>query len=321
MSTDIDSLHPHARDLISRVDRPGVTPFHLLSLQDQRDATTKMQFAYRPPAPDVALASEGSMGRPAEEGGPLRYRYYRALGSDPAEALPVLLWLHGGGWTIGNIESYDVVCRELANLARCAVVSVAYRLAPEHPFPAAVDDAFYAVQWLSAHAGRLHLDGNRIAVGGDSAGGNLATVTALRAREEDGPDLVFQLLVYPATDQRGLTASHQRFAQGFLLTQESIRYFQQCYLPKSSDFMNWRASPFLAPSLAGLPPALIITASHDPLVDDCNAYAARLQREGVPVKVSCYQGMIHSFFTLGKACAPAVAAVQEAGQALAQAFA
>ena len=302
------------------LNRPGAPPFHKLPLEQQRSASEKMQFVFRPAAPEVADAHQGHMSRPSAAGGPLRFRLYRPLGSTIQDELPVLLWLHGGGWTLGNIESYDVVCRELANHSGCAVLALAYRLAPEHPFPAAVDDCFFAIRWIAEHAAKLGIDAHQLAVGGDSAGGNLAAVTALRCRDEGGPALAFQLLIYPSTDQRGITPSHTRFANGYLLSQDSIRFFQHCYLPQEADYLDWRASPLLAETLAGLPPALVLTASHDTLVDDARAYANALTAAGVPVQHHNYAGMIHGFFTLGKAFTDANKAVAEASTALRDAF-
>jgi acetyl esterase len=285
-------------------------------LEQQRSASEKMQFAFRRRAPDVAQVHEAMMPRPDSEGGSLRYRLYRPAGSSLSDALPVLLWFHGGGWTLGNIESYDVACREMANRSGCVLLALAYRLAPEHPFPAAVDDCFFATRWVAGNAASLAIDPTRMAVGGDSAGGNLAAVTALRCRDENGPALLFQMLIYPSTDQRGVSASHQRYAEGYLLSQASIRFFQSCYLRHDSDYLDWRASPLLAESLAGLPPALVITASHDPLVNDSHAYADRLEAAGVAVQRHAYPGMIHGFFTLGKAFADADIALAEAAESL-----
>jgi len=311
-----NTLHPDSVAFLEMLDRPGAPPFHTLPLDQQRSASEKMQFAFRRRAPEVAEVHEATMDRTASEGGPLRYRLYRPAGSSLHDALPVLLWFHGGGWTLGNIESYDVACREMANRSGCAVMALAYRLAPKHPFPAAVDDCFSAIRWVATHADALAIDPSRLAVGGDSAGGNLAAVTALRCRDENGPILSFQMLIYPSTDQRGVSASHQRFAEGYLLSQASIRFFQSCYLRRDSDYLDWRASPLLAESLAGLPPALVITASHDPLVDDSHAYADRLEAAGVAVQRHAYPGMIHGFFTLGKAFSDADTAVAEAANSL-----
>lgn len=312
------TLHPQSRALLDIVHRPGVVPFHELPIEQMRRDAQKLQFAYRPPAPEVASASKLVLRR---QGGPdLPARCYRPLGSLPAERLPLLLWFHGGGWTVGDLASYDVLCRELANGAGCAVLSIGYRLAPEHKFPAAVEDACFAVRWAAANADLLAIDPDRMAVGGDSAGGNLATVAALLLRDLGGAALRFQLLVYPATDQRGLRDSHARYAEGYLLTQPAIRRFQAAYLSSEAQRSDWRASPLLAPDLAGLPPALVLAAEYDPLVDDCLAYRERLQASGVEADWSCYAGMVHGFFTLGGFLDDGNRAVAEAAAALAQAL-
>jgi acetyl esterase len=232
----------------------------------------------------------------------------------------LLVFFHGGGWTVGDLDSYEPLCRTLANEARCAVLSVDYRLAPEHPFPAAVDDAYAATFWASEHAGMLGVDRARIAVGGDSAGGNLATVAAILARDRGGPALVFQLLIYPATDQGSERPSWQQFGRGYLLDLESVRYFQNKYLRHARDYDDWRASPLRRHDLTGLPPALVITAGFDPLLDDCVAYVQRLRAAGVDVEYCCYEGMVHGFFTLGKMFAAAGEAIQRAAGALTRAF-
>lgn len=305
--------------MLDRVHRRDTTPFHELSIDQMRQEAQKMQSNFRPDPPAVAEAGELQLTRP--DGPTLIARYYRAAGTSKTQALPLLAWFHGGGWTIGDLASYDVLCRELANKARCAVASVAYRLAPEHKFPTAIEDADFALQWLFEHAATIAVDARRIAVGGDSAGGNLAAVACLLARDRGGPQPCFQLLVYPATDQRGLRPSHTLYAEGYLLTQASIRRFQHCYFHSETDRTDWRASPLLAPDLTGLPPALVLTAEYDPLVDDCLAYADRMRTAGIDVTYSCYAGMIHAFFTLGGFFDEANRAVDEAAAALAIAFA
>ncbi|MBL8492141.1 MAG: alpha/beta hydrolase [Rhodocyclaceae bacterium] len=313
-------LDPEAAAFLRRLERPGQPPYHLLPLDVQRQSTEKMTSAFGPPRPEVAMAEEGRMSRPAALGGSLGYRLYRPLHSDLVERLPALVWYHGGGWTVGSIAAYDTLCRQLANSSACAVVSVSYRLAPEHPFPAATDDALFAFDWIREHAPRLGIDAGRLAVGGDSAGGNLAAVTAIACRDRGAAMPRFQLLIYPSTDQRGSSASHRTYADGFLLTQASLLRFRDNYLPDPADHEDWRASPLLAPSLAGLPPALVLTASHDPLVDDCRRYATRMREAGVPVTYSEYPGQIHSFFVLGGAIRAANRAVEEAAAALARAL-
>jgi acetyl esterase len=237
-----------------------------------------------------------------------------------SEVLPALVYFHGGGWVIGDLDTHDALCRQLAVGARCAVFSVDYRLAPEHPFPAAVEDCVAATQFISKNAEALRIDANRVAVGGDSAGGNLATVVALHARDAGAPALAFQLLIYPATDQRCGFASHRNNGSGYLLTSEGIEFFSRCYLPERKALADWRASPLLAPSLARLPPALVLTAGYDPLLDEGRAYAERLSREGVVVQYREYPDMVHGFLLFGGVLETANAAVAECCAALARAF-
>ncbi len=227
-------------------------------------------------------------------GGEIPIRIYTPQGSGP---FPILVFFHGGGWVIGDIDSHDPTCRRLTNLAECLVVSVDYRLAPEHPFPAAPEDCYAATQWVAAHATELHADASRIAVGGDSAGGNLSAVVAQMARDHGGPQLVFQLLIYPATDFRMNTASIEENAEGYLLTKEDMIWFLGHYI-KEEDKTHPLASPLLAANLSGLPPALVITAEYDPLRDEGEAYGKKLKEAGVPVTISRYNGAIHGFVGL-----------------------
>src|SRR5512145_2400371 len=205
-------------------------------------------------------------------------RAYRPAGVAKTEVLPALVYFHGGGWTIGDLDTHDVLCRQLANGANCEVFSVEYRLAPETPFPAAVDDCIAATEFVSKNS-----RSDRIAVGGDSAGGNLAAVVALHARDEwkmrGGPALCFQLLIYPATDQDMQTESLARNGQDYLLTVPLMERFRANYLPRPADYADWRASPALAKSHAGLPPALVLTAGFDPLLDEGRQYAELLARD------------------------------------------
>jgi acetyl esterase len=227
------------------------------------------------------------------------------------EVLPALVFFHGGGWTIGDLDTHDVLCRQLAAGARCAVFSVDYRLAPEHPFPAAVEDCYAATRYVHSHAGQLGVDSGRIAVGGDSAGGNLAAVVALMARDGGAPRLACQLLIYPATDQRCHFPSHERNGEGYLLTRDAIRYFRAAYLPRAKDHLDWRASPLLAPSHAALPSALVLTAGYDPLVDEGRAYAESLAAAGVEVEYKEYADMVHGFVLFGGVIDAANRAVDE----------
>lgn len=245
--------------------------------------------------------------------GEIPIRIYTPQGDGP---FPMLVFFHGGGWVIGDIESHDPVCRRLTNLTHCVVISVDYRLAPEHPFPAAPEDCYAALQWVATHASELQGDPTKIAVGGDSAGGTLSAVVAHMARDRGGPPLVFQLLIYPATDMRMNTASIEENATGYLLTKEDMIWFSNHYLPNAEDKLHPLASPYLASNLSGLPPALIITAEYDPLRDEGENYGTRLKETGVPVTVSRYNGVIHGFVGLlelgNQALAEAAAALKAA---------
>jgi len=310
-----DRPHPQARALLDLMYRVGAPPFHTLGLAQARQAFRRLQEGGRPSAPAVALARDLVIPREGG-GGELPARLYRPQSSRADERLALLVYFHGGGWTVGDVETHDVLCRELCNGAGCAVLSVEYRLAPEHPFPAAPEDAILAVRWAAAHAEGLGADGARLAVGGDSAGGNLAIVAALAARDAGGPALRFQLLFYPATDQSNERPSHVRLGRGYGLDHESILWFQRHYLRKSADATDWRASPLLAPTLAGLPPAWVVTAGFDPLLDDCSAYVERLRSERVEVTHRLHPGMIHGFVPLGRLFDDAREAVAEAAAAL-----
>jgi acetyl esterase len=213
---------------------------------------------------------------------------------------PCLVFYHGGGWVIGDLDSHDVVCRKLAHEGELIVISVDYRLAPEHKFPAAVDDAITAARWISSNAKQLGIDAARLTIGGDSAGGNLAAVVALAARDGDGPKLAGQVLIYPATDFAMTHPSHSESETSILLTHSVIKWFCNHYLNGPADIDNWRASPARSKTLAGLPPAYVLTAGGDPLRDEGDEYAKRLQDAGVPVSYKHFPGQFHGFFTMGK---------------------
>ncbi|OGA04398.1 MAG: hypothetical protein A3I00_09785, partial [Betaproteobacteria bacterium RIFCSPLOWO2_02_FULL_64_12] len=271
----------------------------------------------QPAVPEVALAEDSSFRGPA---GTVPVRLFRAAGTHADEVLPVLVYFHGGGWTFGDLDSHDIVCRSIANQVRGALVSVAYRLAPEHKFPAALEDCIAATRWVGAEAKHLRVDASRIAVGGDSAGGNLAAVVALALRGEE-PKLALQLLIYPAVDQRCDQPSHHRCAKGFLLDRDGIFWCRGNYLRDDSDIGDWRASPLLAPDHRGLAPAYIITAGFDPLLDEGAAYADKLTAAGVPVTYECFEGMVHGFITMSGALAAGNHALYRCGMMLRQAYA
>jgi acetyl esterase len=232
----------------------------------------------------------------------------------------VLVYLHGGGWTIGDLDTHDVLCRQLARDGACTVVSVDYRMGPEHRFPAAVDDCVDAFDWLRAHAQELQLDTSRMAVGGDSAGGNLAAALCLVQREAGRAMPAFQLLIYPATDMRAVAPSHTTNGQGYMLTNDSIAYYRGNYIAEQADWSDWRASPLLAPSHAGLPPALVMTAGFDPLRDEGLQYANALSDAGVPTQYVCFERQIHGFITMGRVIEEAHTAVGLCGAALRRAW-
>ena len=263
----------------------------------------------------VAKVEEMTIPGPAGE---IPIRVYWPTADGP---LPVLVFYHGGGWVIGNLDTSDSLCRMLSNRAPAVVVSVDYRLAPEHRFPAAVDDSYAALEWVSRNAARLNVDPSRIAVGGGSAGGNLAAAVALMARDRAGPGLAYQVLIYPATNLLDLTtASHRNFADGYGLTREHIEFFRDSYLPEVPDRRNPYASPLLAESLEGLPPAIVITAGFDVLRDEGIAYAERLEAAGVPTILANYPSMIHGFVTMDRLFGEAEQAIDEAAAALSEAF-
>lgn len=311
-------LDPQAKSYLDFLAGLGLPPMHTLEAPAARLAYKKARALAQPAPPPVASVRAVAADGPA---GPIPIRLYRPLRTSESEALPALLFLHGGGWTIGDLDTHDVVCRELANRARCAVAAVDYRLGPEHRFPAAVEDTLAAARWIAGNARALALDGARIAIGGDSAGGNLAAVAALALRDAGGPPLALQLLIYPATDLRCNTRSHAENGAGYLLTRELIAYFVGCYLNGPHEVMDWRASPALAPSHRGLPPAFVLTAGYDPLRDEGAAYAQSLRAAGVPVEYVCFESQIHGFLTMSKLIDAAAHAFDRCAQALARAFA
>jgi acetyl esterase len=311
-------LDPQAKSYLDLLANIGAPPLHSLPAPQARISYKKARAIAQPEPPEVASVAALAAEAPA---GKIPLRSYRPIGSTATELLPVLVFMHGGGWTIGDLDTHDVVCREICNRAGCAVVSVDYRLGPEHRFPAAVDDAVAATPWIVSNADALALDARRIAVGGDSAGGNLAAVTALMLRDAGAPALVLQLLIYPATDFRCDTPSHAQNGSGYLLTREAIDYFSGCYLRGPQDITDWRASPVLAASFRGLPPAFVLTAGYDPLRDEGAQYAQVLRDAGVPVEYVCFEAQIHGFITMSKVVDAAVVAFDRCADALKRAFA
>ena len=251
-------------------------------------------------------------------GSDIPVRIYTPVAS--GSTVPALVYFHGGGWVIGDLDTHDALCRTLANEAGCKVIAVDYRLAPEHPFPAAFDDCLAAVKWVEKNASDIGIDPNRIAVAGDSAGGNLAAAVALQAKADKGPHIAFQLLIYPVTDAPRGTKSYKDFAEGHFLEADGMDWFWNHYVA-GADAGDARHSPLRAASLAGLPPAYVVTAGFDVLRDEGKAYAEALKKAGVAVECVNYEGMIHGFFNLQGVLDVAREAVKAAAKALKEALA
>ncbi|GAA4873048.1 alpha/beta hydrolase [Kitasatospora terrestris] len=286
-------LHPEAEALRARRAGTNAPPLYTLTVAQARAADlADLRAAGGTPEPVAAVTEHRVPGT----GGQLAVRCYHPARHDRPH--PALLYLYGGGWTLGCLDTGDAICRALTNATGCLTATVGYRLAPEHPFPAAVEDAYTALAWLADHAAGLGADPDRLAVGGDSAGGNLAAATTLLARERGGPALRHQLLVYPNTDHRADTPSLRAGDDPLLFNRHSVAWYWRHYLADPADGDNPLASPLRAPSLAGLPPATVITAEHDPLRDEGEAYAARLAEAGVDVELRRWDGMPHGFFAM-----------------------
>jgi acetyl esterase len=302
-------LHPQVQALLAEMEAQGFAPPETQSVAENRALTAQLRDLAGPPE-EVARVEDVAAPGPA---GDIPVRLYAPAAEGP---LPVLVWYHGGGWVIGDLEGADAPCRVLANRSGCLVASVDYRLAPEHRFPAAVDDAFAALVWAAEKIGDHGGDRTRLAVGGDSAGGNLAAVVSQLAKRRGGPMPAFQLLVYPATDRTAQDGSILENAQGPLLTRAWMEWFYALYLNGPEDGLDTRVSPALADDLSGLPPALVVTAEYDPLRDQGAEYARRLQAAGVPAEHLAFDGMIHGFFQMGGVIDAGRDALDRAGAAL-----
>jgi acetyl esterase len=279
-------------------------------------AATDAMFAH-PAAPDAATEDRVIPGGECPE---VPVRVYRPHGTAGDPPLPVLVYFHGGGFIAGGLTSHDGTLRELTARTGCVSVAVDYRLAPEHPFPAALEDCVRALRWAVDNSAELGVDPDRVAIGGDSAGGNLAACVAIANRDRRGPRLAAQLLVYPVIDPACASASMTRNGNGYLLTADSMRFMWGMYVPNADDRTNPLASPGAATSLEGLPPALIVTAEYDPLCDEGESYGAALAAAGVPVTCSRYAGQIHGFFSMYAVAPQAAVATEHAARALRRAF-
>jgi acetyl esterase len=302
---------PQMQVVLDQMKAAGWKPTHTLSVAEARRAF-KSRVAK---GASVARTVDRTIPGP---GGPLPVRIHWPPGAGPS---PALVFFHGGGWVVGDLDTHDVTCRSLTNQAACVTVSVDYRLAPEHKFPAAVEDAFAATRWVADHAAELGVDAARLSVGGASAGGNLATVVSLMAREQDGPALVFQLLIYPVTDAALDTPSARSVtSDAYPLNRADMEWFWGHYLRGEADRRDPRASPALAASLAGLPPALVVTAEIDPLCDEGERYAQALTRAGGAAACTRYDGVTHGFVGMEATLDKGRAAVAECVRALRRAF-
>lgn len=295
MTLDPSMLDPDTRAVVDMVRLAGRPPFETLTPAEARKAYSASRELLQPPPEDVAESRDTTVPGPL---GPVGVRLYRPAGTAAADVLPALVYYHGGGWLLGGLDSHDGACRRFANAARCRVISVDYRMAPEHPFPAAVNDCAAATQFVFGNAAALGVDPGKIAVGGDSAGGNLAAVMALMARDGTLPKLAFQLLVYPATDMRMTTVSATTTGPGVPLTSATMKWFIDQYAKGHEN--DWRASPLRVASVAGVAPALVLTCGVDPLRDEGLDYAKRLEREGVRVVQMHYSDQIHGFMSMGR---------------------
>jgi acetyl esterase len=286
------ALHPQCKAFLDILASAGGPPLHELPIADARSVPKRM-IDFGGPEEPVARVEDRTVPGPAQ---PIPIRVYRpSLDTN----LPVLMFFHGGGYVICDLDSHDRQCRNLANASGCVVISVDYRLAPEHKFPAATDDGYAATRYVAEHAAEFGVDATRMAVAGDSAGGNMATVVAMMARDRGAPALRFQLLIYPVTTFGGDDSpSMKEFDRDHFLTRETMGWFGDSYL-NAEDRRSPYASPLLADDLRGLPPAMVITAECDPLRDQGEAYARKLGAAGVPVQLKRYEGMIHVFFNLG----------------------
>jgi len=307
-------LTPAMHGVLERMARAGRVPLHALTPQQAR-AAYEVNAGVLDLAP-VSLHRVETFTLASRDGFELPVRLYAPVDGP----LPALVYFHGGGFTIGSIATHDVLCRHLSHLAHCAVLSVGYRQAPEHPFPVAFEDAWDAVQWVAAHGASKGLDASLLAVGGDSAGGTLAAACALQARDS-GVALKLQLLFYPGTTAHADTPSHKTFAHGFVLEAEHINYFFNLYIPDRKEREDWRFAPLMADEVEGVAPAWFGLAECDPLVDEGLQYADKLRAAGVPVDLEIYRGVTHEFIKMGRAIQEALECHLDAARALKHAFA
>jgi acetyl esterase len=303
------TLDPDSAAVFKAFQEANRPAYESVSPAEAREFYLQARFVSNPEPPELRSVEPLAIPSPA---GSIPARVYTPIKLRKANDLaPCLVFFHGGGWVIGNLDTHDVVCRKLADEGQLIVISVDYRLAPEHKFPAAVDDAVAATQWIAGNAKQLGIDASRLMVGGDSAGSNLAAVVAISARDGGGPAIAGQVLIYPAVDFAMTHPSHREPETSILLTHSVIKWFRDHYLNSAADAQDWRASPARIKTLAGLPPAYVLTAGADPLRDEGDEYAQQLKQAGVAVTYRTFPGQFHGFFTMGKLLRQANVAASE----------
>jgi len=305
-------LDPQVQTLLEHMRAAGLPPFHTLRVEDARQAMIDLVGKAKNPAPAHRVPKIEDRHIPGTAG-PIPIRIYTPAGDGP---FPVLVYFHGGGWVLGSIETHDPICRELTRAVGCIVVSVDYRLAPEHPFPVPLEDCYAAVCWVARCASDINGDAQRLAVGGDSAGGNLAAAVALTARDRGTPSLAYQLLIYPVMDHAFDTGSYRENGDGYFLTKDMMVWFWQHYLRHEAHGLHPQAAPLRAQNVYGLPSTLLLTAEFDPLRDEGEAYAKRMRAAGGEVEYRCYAGMIHGFLGLTSRLDAAAQAMAETAATL-----
>lgn len=305
------TLDPQAKAFLDLVNAIPKTPIHLLGAEKAREAHAERPAHIAPAFVELYKVADRTLEYQSLQ---IPSRIYTPIES--TQVLPVLLFYHGGGMVIGTLDSYDTLCRQIAHQAECIVISVDYRLAPEHKFPAAVEDAYGALCWLVENCRSIHADPDNIAIGGDSAGGNLAAVSALLARDNQLTTLKGQILIYPATAPYADSESHHKFSEGYFLERDTVLWFHECYLRSDGDRADFRYAPLMAKSFAGLAPALVIVAGYDTLRDEGILYAEKLRTAGCTVELQEYKGMYHPFVSLAGVLDEGKRAISEVAQAL-----